>query len=96
MPKPCIDCGQMAFWRSQHGSRCQACEAKRNATRNADPKRQAYKGLRHIKPVGPCVKCRAMKDLTWDHIVPLAKGGLNELSNLQVLCRSCNAKKGAR
>jgi 5-methylcytosine-specific restriction endonuclease McrA len=96
MPKPCLDCGQMAFPGSRHGSRCHTCEAKRNATRNADPKRQAYKGLRHIKPMGPCVVCGTMEDLTFDHIVPLAKGGTNELSNLQVLCRACNSKKGAK
>jgi 5-methylcytosine-specific restriction endonuclease McrA len=31
-----------------------------------------------------------------DHIVPLAKGGKNELDNLQLLCGKCNLKKGAK
>jgi 5-methylcytosine-specific restriction endonuclease McrA len=31
-----------------------------------------------------------------DHIVPLAKGGSNELENVQLLCRTCNRSKGAR
>ncbi len=43
-----------------------------------------------------CRQCGAEKNLTIDHIVPLAKGGTNELNNLQILCRSCNSKKGAR
>jgi len=30
-----------------------------------------------------------------DHIVPLARGGTQFPSNLQLLCRSCNARKGA-
>jgi 5-methylcytosine-specific restriction endonuclease McrA len=96
VPRPCLDCGQMAFSGSRHGSRCTYCEAKRNTMRNADPKRQAYRALRHIKAVGPCVQCGSTEDLTWDHIVPLVKGGTNELSNLQVLCRACNGSKGAK
>lgn len=31
-----------------------------------------------------------------DHIVPLSKGGKHEWSNVQLACRSCNSKKGAR
>jgi 5-methylcytosine-specific restriction endonuclease McrA len=38
----------------------------------------------------------ASDDLTGDHIVPLLWGGKNELSNIDVLCRSCNAAKRDR
>lgn len=34
--------------------------------------------------------------LTVDHIVPRSMGGTNSLDNLQLLCRTCNAAKGAR
>ncbi|RJQ68090.1 HNH endonuclease [Pseudonocardiaceae bacterium YIM PH 21723] len=36
------------------------------------------------------------EDLTADHIVPLSKDGTHQRSNLQVLCRTCNAAKGNR
>ena len=37
-------------------------------------------------------------DATVDHIVPAAMTGepVNTLSNLRLLCRSCNSKKGTR
>src|SRR5262245_36415749 len=31
-----------------------------------------------------------------DHIVPVARGGSNDLSNFQYLCGRCNLKKGAQ
>jgi hypothetical protein len=31
-----------------------------------------------------------------DHIVPLAQGGLNDVTNLQLLCKECNLKKRSK
>jgi len=42
-----------------------------------------------------CLQCNEQRDLTVDHIHPKSKGGALELSNLQTLCRKCNAKKGS-
>lgn len=43
-----------------------------------------------------CAMCGETDPLTVDHIIPLDKGGANTPDNLQILCRSCNNRKGTR
>lgn len=43
-----------------------------------------------------CLKCGSTKNLQWDHIVPLSKGGEHSVANHQRLCRKCNERKQAR
>jgi hypothetical protein len=45
-----------------------------------------------------CAECgeKDGRKLSIDHIKPYSKGGREILDNLQVLCRSCNSKKGAK
>ena len=38
--------------------------------------------------------CNQAADLTIDHIVPLSKGGTDDLENLQFMCKSHNSSKG--
>lgn len=42
-----------------------------------------------------CSKCNQVLDATYevDHIIPLYKGGSNEVSNLEALCRNCHGQK---
>ena len=50
---------------------------------------------------GKCVLCNKdisgilsnQNALNYDHIVPLALGGINDITNLQLLCRECNFQK---
>lgn len=41
-----------------------------------------------------CLRCKTTENLSIDHVVPQSVGGLNDISNLQVLCVACNAGKG--
>ena len=44
-----------------------------------------------------CVYCayrRIARSLDIDHIIPAVRGGSNDPSNLQVICRPCNQRKG--
>lgn len=46
---------------------------------------------------GRCWLCGVELDkpsLTFDHVKPLSKGGLDVLSNIRPCCRTCNGKKG--
>lgn len=53
---------------------------------------------------GMCAACN--KDISgvvsiaslkhFDHIVPLAEGGINDVTNIQLLCDGCNLSKGSR
>lgn len=40
-----------------------------------------------------CLCCGEKLKLEADHIVPLARGGSDDISNIQPLCRNCNAQK---
>jgi len=71
--------------------------------RNGKPKRKRTnipRGIRHEvfkRDNYTCVECGAKKEdgatLHVDHIIPISKGGTDELSNLQTLCSECNLNK---
>lgn len=43
-----------------------------------------------------CLCCGKVKRLTPDHVVPLSKGGSNDISNIQPLCLPCNLRKASK
>lgn len=46
-----------------------------------------------------CLMCSRSEpdiNLTRDHIVPICEGGTNDATNLQGLCKPCNARKGRK
>ena len=43
-----------------------------------------------------CQYCGAKGDLTFDHVVPRAKGGITSWENVVAACSPCNLKKGSQ
>lgn len=41
-----------------------------------------------------CRICGSQRDLQIDHVIPINRGGNNDLRNLQILCGRCNQQKG--
>lgn len=99
MLRPCLSCGIP----TEEGSRCAECAPAARVDRRRGRKRERRssawdrlsKRARRAQPW--CSECGSTDDLTADHVVPLADGGpmLPGPAGVAVLCRSCNARKGA-
>lgn len=56
----------------------------------------------YFRDRGKCCLCKKdlsgilslSDELEYDHIVPLKQGGMNDISNIQLLCKKCNRIKG--
>lgn len=79
-----IECA-VWFMRELQTRELQAARAAFNASKNTSAAIRELYGK-------PCVLCGEPAD-TIDHIVPLSRGGTNDLGNLQPMCNRCNVKK---
>lgn len=90
-------------WRKNNPGVMSALKAKRrllqeNATINLGQIKRWMNGVKS-KPSAVCYFCNrvtARKDIHFDHIVPLSKGGAHAIENLCVSCASCNLSKQAK
>ena len=70
---------------------------KSRTTRGSIPKRMKQEVYRRDEHV--CVYCKmkcGSEELTIDHMIPLALGGLDEMTNWVTCCRACNQRKAAQ
>jgi|GEM_PF-3216233 len=44
---------------------------------------------------GKCARCGSRDRLEYDHIIPVSQGGSSTARNIELLCESCNRRKGA-
>lgn len=109
MPRrPCLDCGRLTTNPSRCDVHQSEWQARQDRLRGSSTQR-GYGGewRRVAKAVlsqwvavngyhcpGYGVPSHSAEKLTVDHVVPKAAGGTDHPSNLSVLCRSCNSRKG--
>lgn len=43
-----------------------------------------------------CINCGSIDDLCHDHVIPIVRGGDNSAYNAQILCNTCNVRKGTK
>lgn len=43
-----------------------------------------------------CIYCGSFRKLTGDHLIPLSRGGTDDIENIAPACRSCNSQKGSK
>ena len=74
-----------------------ANESTRGHRKNT--RKQVNHAILYRRQGGYCAGCRHYfqpRNLTIDHVVPSAKGGSHDISNLQLLCHACKPVEGRR
>lgn len=102
LARPCLDCQRA----TRNGSRCPTCERAHEARRDRRRGTRTQRGydndwLRVSRQVLErdgyvCQLCGLPGATTADHVVPKARGGSDDPSNLVAAHNPCNARKGAR
>lgn len=87
-------------WAARNPDKRRANEANRRARkRNSDGSHTSsdIKNLVYIQK-GKCACCKIIISSGYhvDHIMPLALGGSNDKTNIQLLCPACNIKKSSK
>lgn len=91
----------------EYGRRYRQSAAGKQAIANSDRARNANRraasfgvydrittaDVRKVMAADKCFYCNGRDKLGLDHVVPLARGGPNELTNLVCCCLSCNISK---
>ena len=54
---------------------------------------ETTKKIVYARDAGRCQCCGSSLNLEYDHITPFSCGGSSEVSNIQLLCLSCNRSK---
>jgi 5-methylcytosine-specific restriction endonuclease McrA len=85
-------------WRKKNPEAKRVSEATRRARKRKAGGRHTVSDIKALmaQQHGQCAICRLfLETYHVDHVMPLALGGDNSKENIQLLCPTCNDKKGA-
>lgn len=89
-----------ANWRRKNPEAVKARWRNRRAALKASPGAHTAEEVAALleKQGHQCAACRASltRGYELDHVLPLCLGGHNRITNIQLLCRTCNRKKGGK
>ena len=85
-----IDFGILQFMRTRAGERTIRPTKRRSYP--VGTKRILFERQNHRCVI--CGKRRTLKNLQVDHVIPVVRGGPDNISNFQLLCPACNQRKG--
>jgi len=92
-----FECDIMVPWYGDFARRANAANA--TARKKGAKGRVTWEQLRDkfVEQRGLCAYCETdiFYDLSVDHIVPFAKTGSNDISNICLCCKSCNSRKSS-
>lgn len=85
-------------WERKNRGKRAAAERRRYARKNENGGDHTASEFRRLCEYydNRCLKCGQTGKLTADHIVPVVRGGSNDISNIQPLCMRCNQSKGTK
>lgn len=88
-PRKCLDCPRLIGG----GSRCDACRRaheRRRGQRRSSYSRGGWATAVKRRDGYRCARCGSPYELEAHHILPLSRGGADEVANGVTLCRDCH------
>ena len=82
-------------WREANPERVRALERRyqqRKVQNGGEHTKEEFAALCDLYG-NKCLCCAATTILVEDHVIPVSKGGSNNINNIQPLCVSCNSRK---
>lgn len=92
----------VSAWAKNNPDKAKACRDHSNLMRRgrihgaSGTHTKAQRTYLRATYLGRCAYCFDSNATDFDHVVPLARGGANDIANIVPACEQCNASKGAK